>query len=109
MRTLQAVNRFIGTYVSNALGNHMIGVVLPILLDSIAQIAESETITSLLDELSCLLIYKCNLGTMSKSKLQKLTQSLTGNSVGIELKLLLSRNYFEYQSRQTTGNCIGNN
>ena len=107
--TLQAVNRFIGMYASDALGNHMIGVVLPILLDSIAQIAESETITSLLDELSCLLIYKCNLGTMSKSKLQKLTQSLTGNSVGIELKLLLSRNYFEYQSTQRTGDCMGKN
>ncbi|GFH58427.1 predicted protein [Chaetoceros tenuissimus] len=96
---LRAVNRFVGTYASDALGNHMIDVVLPILFESIAHITENETITSLLDELSCLLMYKCNLGTMSKSKLQKLSQSLTGNSVGIELKLLLSRNYFEYQSR----------
>lgn len=106
---LQAVNRFIGTYASDALGNHMVGVVLPILFDSVAHITESESITLLLDELSCLLIYKCNLGTLSKSKLQTLTQSLTGNSVGIKLKLLISRNYFEYQSRQTSGNCMGNN
>ena len=106
---LRAVNRFLGTYASYALGNHMIGVVLPNLLDSTDHIAANETITSLLDELSCLLIYKCNLGTMSKSKLQKLTQSLTGNSVWRELKLFLSRNYFEYQSRQPAGNCTGNN
>ena len=95
----KALGRLLSTFSSQALGTHILKVLIPVLFESLEADTMSKDCEESLNAISMLLVDRCGLGSLSKLSLWSLCHEIPQNTCGVQLRMGIAREYYSYRGR----------
>jgi len=95
----KALGRLLSTFSSQALGTHILKVLIPVLFESLEADTMSKDCEESLNAISMLLVDRCGLGSLSKEEVLTLCHEIPQNTCGVQLRMGIAREYYSYRGR----------
>jgi len=96
----KALGRLLSTFSSQALGTHIVKVLIPVLFESLDADSMSKGCEESLNAISMLLVNRCGLGSLSKAEVLALCHDIPQNTCGVQLRMGIAREYYSYRGRK---------